>query len=278
MTILNKKQLDDIESLQQRCEQEDFTLKLNWETLRSRNGVMKNDFFHYVGVKLVGFLGLYDFGNKVEMCGMVHPDFRRQGVFTDLMDEALRTALQRDYKLIILNTPAQSHSGQGFMKQLPCEFSFSEYQMKWSNMELDNYEDVVVRPSNRDDAETEIQLDVHCFKFSEKEARDYYQRVQYEDTLKTMMIEKDGRAVGKIRVDHSGGEAWIYGFAIFPEYQGKGLGRKVLKKIVAEQRQLGYDIFLEVEATNDYALRLYESCGFKTIQRQDYYQYKKLEG
>jgi ribosomal protein S18 acetylase RimI-like enzyme len=89
-----------------------------------------------------------------------------------------------------------------------------------------------------------------------------------------MMIEKGGRAVGKIRVDHSGREAWIYGFSILPKYQGKGLGRKALKKVVAEQCQLGYDIFLEVEATNEHALRLYESCGFKTIQRQDYYQYK----
>ncbi|MGG3498509.1 GNAT family N-acetyltransferase, partial [Peribacillus simplex] len=174
-------------------------------------------------------------------------------------------------------SPAQSHSGTGFLKQLPCEFAFSEFQMKWSGTELDDYEDAVVRPSRREDEETEIQLDIQCFQFTEKEARDYYQRILHEDTLKTMMIEKDGCPVGKIRVDQSGREAWIYGFSILPEYQGKGLGRKVLKKVVAEQCQLGYDIFLEVEATNEHALRLYESCGFKTIQRQDYYQYKGLQ-
>ncbi|MFD6209801.1 MULTISPECIES: GNAT family N-acetyltransferase [unclassified Peribacillus] len=274
MGILNEKQLEDIRILQQECERGDFTLKLNWETLRSRNGVNKNDYLHYEGLKLVGFLGLYEFGSKVEMCGMVHPDFRRQGIFTKLMDDAMRNAMQRDYKLIILNSPAHSHSGKGFLKQLPCEFAFSEFQMKWSQTELDDYEDAVVRPSRSGDEETEIQLDIQCFQFTEKEARDYYQRILYEATLKTMIIEKDGRAVGKIRVDHSGREAWIYGFSIFPKYQGSGLGTKVLKKIVAEQCQPGYDIFLEVEATNAHALRLYESCGFKTIQRQDYYSYK----
>lgn len=271
---MKNEQLEDIRILQQECEREGFTLKLNWETLRSRNGVNKNDFLHYDGLKLVGFLGLYDFGSKAEMCGMVHPDYRRQGIFTKLLEEVIRSAVERNYKVILLNSPAQSHSGTEFLKQLPCEFAFSEFQMKWSETELGDYDDAVVRPSRRDDEETEIQLDIQCFHFTKQEAKDYYQRILYEDTLKTMMIEKGGRAVGKIRVDHSGREAWIYGFSILPKYQGKGLGRKALKKVVAEQCQLGYDIFLEVEATNEHALRLYESCGFKTIQRQDYYQYK----
>nr|WP_285768361.1 GNAT family N-acetyltransferase [Peribacillus sp. SI8-4] len=275
--MLKEKQLEDIRILQEESEMGDFTLKLNWETLRSRNGVLKNDFFHYDGRKLVGFLGLYEFGSKIEMCGMVHPDFRRQGIFTELKDEAIESARQREHKLIILNAPAQSPSGKAFLEQLPCTLAFSEYQMKWSQMELGEYDDVVIRPSRRKDEETEILLDINCFHFTEKEARDYYQRILHEDTLKTMMIESDGRAVGKIRVDHSGGEAWIYGFSILPEYQGRGLGRKVLKKLVAEQSQLGYDIFLEVEATNEHALKLYESCGFQTIQRQDYYQYEGLK-
>ncbi|WP_057912188.1 GNAT family N-acetyltransferase [Peribacillus muralis] len=274
--MLNEKQLEDIRILQHECEREDFSLKLNWETLRSRTGVNKNDFLHYDESKLVGFLGLYDFGNKVEMCGMVHPDFRRQGIFTKLAQEAIESARKRKDKLLILNSPAQSSSGKHFLSQLPCKLAFSEFQMKWSETPLVDYEDVVVRPSQREDEETEVQLDIHCFQFTEKEAREYYQRILYENTLKTMMIEKDGRAVGKIRVDHSGGEAWIYGFSIFPEFQGKGIGKKVLKKVVTEQSQHGYDIFLEVEATNEHALRLYESCGFKTIERQDYYQYKGM--
>lgn len=95
--------------------------------------------------------------------------------------------------------------------------------MKWSETELDDYDDAVVRPSRRDDEETEIQLDIQCFRFTKREAKDYYQRILYEDTLKTMMIEKGGRAVGKIRVDHSGREAWIYGFSILPKFQEKDL-------------------------------------------------------
>ncbi|MFJ7745324.1 GNAT family N-acetyltransferase [Peribacillus sp. NPDC097295] len=275
---MNRKQLKDLEQLQLESEQGDFSLKLNWETLRSRNGVLQNDFLHYEGNQLVGFVGLYDFGSKLEMCGMVHPDFRRRGIFTDLVNEALEAALRREARAIILNAPGPSDSGKEFLKRIPCEFAFSEYQMKWSLTELSDHEDIIIRPSRITDAEIEIQLDIQCFQFLEKEAREYYQRIQYEDTLKTLMIEADGITVGKIRVDHSDGEAWIYGFSIFPEYQGKGIGKKVLSKIVAEQHNLGYDIFLEVEAKNARALGLYENCGFRTMQRQDYYEYKEGNG
>lgn len=274
--MMNRKQLKDLERLQFESEQQDFILKLNWETLRNRNGIMQNDFFHYEENSLVGFVGLYEFGNKVEICGMVHPDFRRRGIFTNLVKEAIGASIRREYKAIILNTPGQSHSGKEFLKRLPCEFAFSEYQMKWSLIELQDYEDIIIRPSQESDAETEIQLDIQCFQFQEKEARDYHQRIQMEDTLKTLMIEAEGVTVGKIRIDHNGSEAWIYGFSIFPEYQGKGIGKKVLQKVVAEQHAGGYDIFLEVEAQNAHALGLYESCGFRTFQRQDYYRYTKL--
>ncbi|MFS0658872.1 hypothetical protein AB1L07_08555 [Niallia alba] len=35
----------------------------------------------------------------------------------------------------------------------------------------------------------------------------------------------------------------------------------------------GLPIFLEVEAKNARALKLYESCGFKSYHAQDYYEF-----
>ena len=68
------------------------------------------------------------------------------------------------------------------------------------------------------------------------------------------------------------GDSWIYGFAVFPELQGKGIGRKALSKVVKMENEKGLSIFLEVEAKNAHALRLYESCGFKRFHSQDYYK------
>lgn len=271
--MLSQKQLGDIKKLQLVCEQEEaIHLKLNWEMLELRNDQEQTDFFHYENEELVGFIGLYGFGNKVEVCGMVHPHYRRKGIFTRLLDEALTEIKRQEAEVVLLNGPANSSSAQGFLRTVPCQLAFSEYQMKWSEMDLGEVEQVLVRKSTATDLETEIQLDVECFGFKEEEARKYNTRIRKENTQSYYIIEEDQQPVGKIRVQHLNGEAWIYGFAIFPKYQGKGIGRRVLKRVIREQHALGYPIFLEVETKNANALKLYQSCGFNTIDGQDYYR------
>ncbi|MFD2445152.1 GNAT family N-acetyltransferase [Bacillus sp. CGMCC 1.16607] len=271
--MLTSKQLCDIKELQQACEAgEDFQLKLNWDMLQTRPENEVHDFFHYENEKLVGFIGLYGFGNKVELCGMVHPDYRRKGIFTQLFNEAEKLMAERKYKVILLNAPTKSESAKGFIQTIPCTYSISEHQMQWHEKELEKNEEVTLRPAEPQDLELEIQLEVQCFGFEEDEAREYNQQPRLVDEY--YMIESGDKAVGKMRVSHTNGEAWIYGFAVLPEYQGKGIGRKALTNVIVDENRAGNPIFLEVEAKNDNALRLYESCGFKAYHSQDYY--KKL--
>lgn len=269
---MKEKQLVEIEELQKVCEQGTFSLKLNWDTLRSRVGKVGEDFFHYEGDRLIGYLGIYDFGGKIELCGMVHPDYRRQGIFTKLVEKALVTAKKRDPRAILLNAPADSQSAKGFLAALPCRFDVAEYQMKWQETELTDYEGVTLRLSTEADKAMEIQLDVDCFGFLQHEAASYYERVKKE-RLNAFVIVYEDQVVGKIRVEESDGESWIYGFAIAPAFQGKGIGRKVLKQVILKQQKKGNPIYLEVEATNPAALKLYESCGFRSYHQQDYYVY-----
>jgi len=269
--LLSEQQLKDIKELQHICEEgESFQLKLNWDMLQARTE--RNDFFQYEDGKLVGFLGLYGFGNKVEVCGMVHPDFRRKGIFTELYRKAEEVMKERGYREILLNTPSSSQSGQGFLQTVPCTYAFSEHQMKWQQKELSLNHDVQLRPSTPEDLDIEISLDVQCFHFDENDAREFNERIRRESMEELYIIEYEGTSVGKVRVSHYGGEAWIYGFAIFPAYQGKGIGRKVLSNIILQEHEKGFPIFLEVEAKNAHALKLYESCGFASYHSQDYYQ------
>lgn len=272
---LNEVQLKEVEELQQICETEGFKLKLNWDTLRSRKR-KDSDYFFYEMNRLIGFAAVYDFGDKAEICGMVHPDYRRRGIFTKLIDAGIMDCLERKYKTILLNAPAKSASAKGFLQSISCQFAVAEYQMKWGKTELFNYEGVKLRPSTHEDAELEIQLDIQCFGFSEEDARSFHKRMRADEPEQVFMIEDEEhrKTIGKIRVDRKSTETWIYGFAIFPEYQGRGFGRRILKQVVLEEETRGNAIYLEVEATNAHALRLYEECGFKVIGQQDYYQYQ----
>ncbi|AZU61948.1 GNAT family N-acetyltransferase [Neobacillus mesonae] len=273
--MLTKKELSEIKALQEICEKDaGFLLKLNFDMLENRTANYQEDFFHYEDGKLVGFLGSYGFGNKVELCGMVHPENRRKGIFSKLLEKGLEEAKKRDVRTILLNAPAASQSAKEFSKNTSCTFQFAEYQMKWHETELTEDEAITIRPTaTKEDDEAEILLDIACFGFTEKEARDFAAMVRENSYDQRLIIEANRNIAGKMRVSEMNGEAWIFGFAVFPELQGKGIGRRALSKVVKMEHQKGLPIFLEVEAKNAHALRLYESCGFRSYHAQDYYQY-----
>ncbi|WP_409304531.1 GNAT family N-acetyltransferase [Peribacillus sp. SCS-155] len=272
--MLTQTQLDDIKQLQHVCEHvEDIHLKLNWDMLTERKPGEKNDFFRYAGDTLIAYIGLYEFGDVVELCGMVHPAYRRKGIFTELFYEAVKDLNRNGNKQVLLNAPSESETAKAFLRSIPCQFKITEYQMKWKGGSHEAFEDIELRTATPDDIEFEISLDVQCFHFDEKGARDFNERVKQQPHQQSYIIEWNEYSVGKLRVDHTTGDAWIYSFAVLPEFQGQGIGRKTLKRILEAESKKGMGVYLDVEAENSHALRLYESCGFKAFAAQDYYTY-----
>ncbi|WP_026693839.1 GNAT family N-acetyltransferase [Peribacillus kribbensis] len=267
--------LHEIRELQDQCEKADgIQLKLNWGTLEKKEESELQDCSHFEDGRLIGFAGVYDFGNKVEICGMVHPDYRRKGICTGLYQKAMKMAGASRGREILLNAPENSLTAKEFLKNIPFEFSVSEFQMKWQEAQLEEEEGVELRLRTERDTSLEIELDHRCFGLKREEAASFNKSAVREDRQKALIVEQDGTPVGKMRVScENGSDSWIYGFAVLPEFQGRGIGRKALKKIVLEEKRLGHDIYLEVEARNENALKLYTSTGFQPFYTQDYYRY-----
>ena len=72
-------------------------LKLEWGALRSRRGDQVEDLLWWEGDQLLGFLGLYSFGDPVELSGMVAPAARRRGIATALLDAGLGLCREREH-------------------------------------------------------------------------------------------------------------------------------------------------------------------------------------
>lgn len=271
--MLTPQQLKDIERLQKECEVHDrLQLKLNWEMLKER-GSDQLDFFHYENDELVAFLGLYPFGSTVEVCGMVTPNERQKGHFHRLFRLGMEKVKQNGYKKILLNAPAGSNTAKAFLSKKGAEYAFSEHQMEWQETPLKETDGIHLRQATLEDYEMRVRLSVTAFGVDEEDARVMESKALGDNTDMFMIVVNEG-TVGKIRVSREDGQAWIYGFAILPEYQGKGIGRKVLRRVIKEQSSAGYSLHLEVETKNDHALGLYESVGFKAVHAQDYYRYQ----
>jgi ribosomal-protein-alanine N-acetyltransferase len=78
--------------------------------------------------------------------------------------------------------------------------------------------------------------------------------------------------VGFILTRAAADEAEILSIAVDKRAQGRGLGRKLLQRNLQRLAGLGVrEVFLEVGAENEPALRLYEQMGFVPVGRRERY-------
>ena len=88
----------------------------------------------------------------------------------------------------------------------------------------------------------------------------------------TMLAEVADVPVATIRQTRRGDGAGVYGFAVDPAWQGRGIGRDVLRRVCRGLHDEGARrIGLEVEVDNDRALGLYTSIGFRQTTTEEYY-------
>jgi SAM-dependent methyltransferase len=75
------------------------------------------------------------------------------------------------------------------------------------------------------------------------------------------IVELHGRAIGTIRTTRDQGALFIADIAVAPEHQGRGIGARLLRGLLAEADRTGMPVRLQVLRTNP-ARRLYERHGF----------------
>lgn len=284
--IILKKYLDEndiklIRNLEDICLTEDnITLKLELEYRteikkdynKSLNDV--NEILYYVNDELIGYAGISAFSRNIaEINGMVHPSFRRKGIFTKIIEIALDECRKRNFKEILLLGDDKSVSAMKFIEKTKGIYSFSECRMtclEWEVKEINN-ESIVVKATNKN-AEDIDRLNTIFFGDVSSEM------ILPEDEEKnnniTYFIKIDDKIIGKIKTSkEEENSIYISGFGIVPEYRRKGYGRaslvKVLNKLKGENIS---KIELDVEIKNKNALNLYKSCGFKEGSIMNYYR------
>lgn len=88
---------------------------------------------------------------------------------------------------------------------------------------------------------------------------------------KVYIIERDGIAIGDVSYEIKSDEhAYLSGFVIIPDFQGQGIGREVLARILEELKNTRR-IDLVTHPHNAKAIRLYLSFGFIIESWKDNY-------
>jgi len=216
---------------------------------------------HWDGDRLVGFAGRYPFGPPDEVAGMVAPSHRRRGIATGLLREVLAGSA-------LLITPTGTPAGRAFAESLGATRRHSEHFLVLGETpQTPEQPAVSTRVAVEED--NEVVRDLLRRAFDWEPPADVLHR--FGDT--TRVIELDGTPVGTVRVSDKGDWAGVYGFAVDPAHQGKGIGRDVLARVCREVRARGVPrVTLEVETENAAALGLYTSLGFELVAGEDYWE------
>ena len=90
------------------------------------------------------------------------------------------------------------------------------------------------------------------------------------------VCEHGDRPIGHGVMSVAVGEAHVLNLCIDPRWQGEGLGRQMLERLLRVARQHHADTaHLEVRMSNDKAIALYESVGFREVgRRRGYYPHQ----
>ncbi|BCJ47378.1 acetyltransferase [Actinoplanes ianthinogenes] len=262
-TALSPADLEAIAELERRVVAADGgRLKLEWDALRGRSGPDVEDVLWWEGERLLGFLGIYSHGApSLELAGMVDPEARRRGIGTALLDAALRVCQAREHSEVLLVVPRSSAGGPVLAQRRGGKLDHSEHALRMVGEPTAVPADprVTVRAATPDDQETVRDILRSAFGWAPPTAG---------ADPNTLLIERDGHPIGTVRLSLEPDGAGIYGFAVHPDQQGRGVGRDVLHRLC---RQAGTDVHLEVATDNDRALHLYTSLGFQPVITEDYY-------
>jgi ribosomal protein S18 acetylase RimI-like enzyme len=255
---------------------EGLALKLTTELITTRAGATNNAFLYYADGQLCGYCAIDMNGaTEAEICGMVDPAFRRQGVGQALLDSARTEGARRGIRRLLLICEEASASGQRFVAATHAPFLFSEHRLMLGTLHAGapRHVDLTVELAGPDAVEEIARIAALAFGDPVELVRARTALDITDPTQRFYLARLAGMPAASLKVYPSEpATAGIYAFGVLPHYRGQGIGRQMLVEVIKRLQAEGRTrILLEVETTNSIAVALYCSCGFEKVTTYGYY-------
>ncbi|MGB8348224.1 MAG: GNAT family N-acetyltransferase [Ktedonobacteraceae bacterium] len=260
---------------------EQLDMRADWLDVRPEYFGNMHDYLYYEDDRLVGYLFLRRNGTaQKEVTGIVHPDYRRRGIFSTLLAAAREECKQQQVQKLILICEDRSASGQAFIAASRARHDFSEHKMVLGSFhESYSFDDrLAIQEADMSDLDALITIIADGWGRGTHEVRESVTFNLQEPTCDVYIARfggdelSCGEPVGCLRAYDFAREIGIYGFVVRPDYRGRGYGRQTLEEVIrAVQSRSQKPIMLEVDTDNTTALNLYRSCGFEVVRTYGYY-------
>lgn len=235
-----------------------------------------SDFIYllYDNQKLVSTLSLFfPDSESCECRAFTHPDFRRKGYFSMLLDEvvdeldAREEAAGSDISFYFV-TDGKSHTALMTLKALDARYWYSEYMMK------------LPLPSGKTVSSERCTEKIHLVFYQEDnsvsfEICDMYQLPASQDPVFCRIFDDLQNQIGSFMLAKANQEEiYLYGFEIREEQRGKGFGKMAVEEVIHILSQISLkSLSLQVSEQNRAAFSLYKKTGFQITETLSYYLY-----
>jgi ribosomal protein S18 acetylase RimI-like enzyme len=221
-------------------------------------------FLAVAGTDVIGYAGLTA-DDAAEVCGMVHPAWRRQGVGTALLDEVCWAARSLGRESILVICEDAGRPALGWMPRIGAALESTERRMVvhlGTPAQIPSPVDapLEVRPASA--ADHDMLVAVLGEEYSDR-----------PDEVRLVGVAGE-TVVGTVRLSETTRRTMIYGFVIDQRRRGRRLGTRMLAAVIERLRDDAVaEVGLEVDPENTPAARLYERFGFETVTT---YRYMRL--
>lgn len=277
---VDRSDLDAIWRLAALCNAVDgLDLKIS-PALRTEESAWTADFAYVADGELVGYCSL-DGELEVELCGMVHPDHRRQGIGRALLAKARSECVRRGARELLLICEEQSRAGQAFVATVGGAHRFDEHEMDLriaADMPINTtpapLDGLRFGLASRDDVMAIVAVTAAAFGDPIEQVTRRIERDLRDAPGSLFGVWLGAELVGTLKLyDDLPGKVGIYAVAVAPSWQGRGVGRWMMLQALEHARRQGHARFgLEVDPNNANAVALYRGLGFVFTTTYCYYE------
>lgn len=228
--------------------------------------------------KLIGVLNVFAPGPfEAEIGALVHPEYRRHGIFKMMLREALRELKKYRYRRGLFVIDVSFKPGEQIAHNWGLSFDHGEYNMSNAVEELninENPGDIVITEACEADLDELTNLGIKAFTIDYDAEKQLLIRTMNSPNRIQWAARKGDRIIGLCGIRIKNGECMVFGLGVDPGERRKGYAREILSFVAEYAEKRGADTFcLDVDSENAAALSLYEDFGLKRLLETKYYNF-----
>ncbi len=282
MNVKMYKQVDqkitsELNALESLCKQHDgYSIPIYWDLLKNYRENAR-DFYIYDQDQLIGYFSAFSFSeNEFEISAMIHPHYRRQGIFSTHLREVQLLAAELEVERFTFVCPKNLTASKAALTAIGARYHFTEYTLRLLNDSVSlppSTETTTLIEAGPDDCQVLAALDAKCFNSNETLMLQRFNEIISDTHRRTWLFMLENKPIGKIHLRIENGIVILHDLCILPEHQGFGYGFQMLQDTLRQLRVMRLrETQLTVNAHNENALRLYQKAGFEIQQVYEYYK------